>query len=147
MAGRVLRSSNGRFAGSTKGWGKGRKIAGSLKTYANSPSNSRFAHSRKDIYAVRTSGKLGKGRYSVKVRTVTKGERALNTAVAFASAADRSGAVSRISPALLGGIKKNRRAQAKGQYTLARHLSYSQARAKVRSGYKINKQMYKAKRG
>ena len=25
MAGRVLRSSNGRFAGSTKGWGKGRK--------------------------------------------------------------------------------------------------------------------------
>lgn len=29
MAGRVLRSSNGRFAGSTKGWGVGRRLAGS----------------------------------------------------------------------------------------------------------------------
>lgn len=147
MAGRVLRSSNGRFAGSTKGWGKGRKIAGSLKTYANSPSNSRFAHSRKDIYAVRTSGKLGKGKYSVKVRTVTKGERALKTAVYAASVADRSGSVSKLSPGINKLLKNNRRAINKGQYTLARHLSWSQAQKKVRSGYKINKQMYKAKKG
>lgn len=147
MAGRVLRSSNGRFAGSTKGWGKGRKIAGSLKTYANSPSNSRLAHSRKDIYAVRTSGKLGKGKYSVKVRTVTKGERALKTAIYAATVADRSGTVGKVAPALTVYAQKNRRAQTKGQYTLARHLSWSQAQKKVRSGYKINKQMYKAKRG
>ncbi len=142
MAGRVLRSSNGRFAGSTKGWMKGVKRGGGrISAYANSPSTSRFSRNRTDIYVQRTSGKLFKGKYSVKVRTVTKGELAAKRALVAASIAVPQS--TSIATGAHTALTVSRRGKSKGQYTLARHQSLGQAMNTVRTGRKKNRAIYK----
>ena len=142
MAGRVLRSSNGRFAGSTKGWMKGVKRGGGrISAYASAPSTSRFSRNRTDIYVQRTSGKLFKGKYSVKVRTVSKGELAAKRALIAASIAVPQS--TGIASAVHKSITVSRRGQSKGQYTLARHQSLGQAIKTARTGRKKNRAIYK----
>ena len=142
MAGRVLRSSNGRFAGSTKGWMKGVKRGGGrISAYASAPSTSRFSRNRTDIYIQRTSGKLFKGKYSVKVRTVTKGELAAKRAMVAASIAvpQSTGIATGAHTALTVHNRQN----SKRQYTLARHQSLGQAMKTARAGRKKNRAIYK----
>ena len=142
MAGRVLRSSNGRFAGSTKGWMAGvKRGSGRISAIANSPSTSRFSRNRTDIYVKRTSGKLFKGKYSVKVRTVSKGEIAAKRALVAASVAVPQS--TRVASAVHTSITLDRRNQTKGQYTLARHQSLGQALKTARAGRKKNRAIYK----
>lgn len=142
MAGRVLRSSNGRFAGSTKGWMAGvKRGGGQISAIANSPSTSRFSRNRTDIYVRRTSGKLFKGKYSVKVRTVSKGELAAKRALVAASIAVPQ--TTSITTSAHTAITVSRRGKSKGQYTLARHQSLGQALKTVRTGRKKNRAIYK----
>lgn len=142
MAGRVLRSSNGRFAGSTKGWMAGvKRGSGRISAIANSPSTSRFSRNRTDIYVRRTSGKLFKGKYSVKVRTVSKGELAAKRALVAASIAVPQ--TTSITTSAHTAITVSRRGKSKGQYTLARHQSLGQALKTVRTGRKKNRAIYK----
>lgn len=146
MAGRVLRSSNGRFAGSTKGWMKGVKRGGGrISAYASAPSTSRFSRNRTDIYIQRTSGKLFKGKYSVKVRTVTKGELAAKRAMVAASIAVPQS--SGIATSAHTALTVHNRGKSKGQYTLARHQSLGQAMKTVRTGRKKNRAIYKELNG
>ena len=142
MAGRVLRSSNGRFAGSTKGWMKGVKRGGGrISAYASAPSTSRFSRNRTDIYIQRTSGKLFKGKYSVKVRTVTKGELAAKRALVAASIAVPQS--TGIATGAHTALTVNNRGKSKRQYTLARHQSLGQAIKTARTGRKKNRAIYK----
>ena len=88
MAGRVLRSSNGRFAGSTKGWGKGRKGKGRSKV-----SGKREVHILPGgILAV--SGPNGPGRRS-DAKQIARGKRnvATHTAKRAAKTATRRVAI------------------------------------------------------
>ena len=142
MAGRVLRSSNGRFAGSTKGWMAGVKRGGGrISAYASAPSTSRFSRNRTDIYVQRTSGKLFKGKYSVKVRTVSKGELAAKRALVAASIAVPQS--TGITTGAHTALTANRRKQKKGQYTLARHQSLGQAIKTANKGRKKNREIYR----
>lgn len=58
MAGRVLRSSNGRFAGSTQGWGRGNRNAAGANT---GRSNSALRRSRKMQSQARTRLQIQRG--------------------------------------------------------------------------------------
>ena len=142
MAGRVLRSSNGRFAGSTKGWMAGVKRGGGrISAYASAPSTSRFSRNRTDIYVQRTSGKLFKGKYSVQVRTVTKGELAAKRAMVAASIAVPQS--TSFTTSAHTALTVRNRGKSKRQYTLARHQSLGQAMKTVRTGRKKNRAIYK----
>ena len=142
MAGRVLRSSNGRFAGSTKGWMAGVKRGGGrISAYASAPSTSRFSRNRTDIYIQRTSGKLFKGKYSVKVRTVSKGELAAKRALVAASIAVPQS--TGIATGAHTALTVNNRNKSKRQYTLARHQSLGQAIKTANKGRKKNREIYK----
>lgn len=136
MAGRVLRSSNGRFNGSTRGFRAGLK----------KPSTSRFSSARTDVYLTRTKHALpGKGRYTLTARKITKGERLFQTTAL--TVGSLSGPV--VGGAIGGAIGANiahQRKTSKNQIVVASGMKLRPALRAARQTRKIDRAVYKNKR-